>query len=116
MPKYIESGIIKNKILGGIHMDLEYFMNKTLNKIIKIESVHSDGELGIITKLSVVDAEIEKQEHWNGFKLKINNANIVICFDWQKPSKEYMCRHILELYRSGEVVVAISLPEEDTWE
>jgi len=97
-------------------MDLEYFINKTLNKVIKIESVHSSGELGIITKLCVTDAEIEVHKYWDGFKLKINDGNIALCFNWCKQSKEDNCKHILELYRSGKAIIAISLPEGENWE
>jgi len=99
------------------NFDLEWFNNKVVNKQIRIESVHTDdGLLGMaVVNLIVNDCEIEIPKYWKGLKLKINDGNIVIYFSDYKQSELEECKHILQMYREGELVVDILLPEGDTW-
>jgi len=97
--------------------DLEWFCDKTKDKQIKIESVHTDnGLIGVRVKLVVNDAEIENTQWCGGYKLKINNGNIVIYFDDYKQDKLEECSHILHMYRDDDDLIEISLPEGECWE
>jgi len=96
--------------------NLEWFINKTLNKQISIESIHTDaGLLGVTINLIINDIEIETA-WWNGYKLKINNGSVVIYFTNCKQSEFEECSNILLMYREGEQVIAVNLPKGDTWE
>jgi hypothetical protein len=98
-------------------MDLEWFVRNTLGKQISIESVNTDGELGVTVKTLVLDAEIIEADpdYWDGFTLIINDGSIEICFsDWHiSPSGEL--ENVLCLSRSGQEFIYINLPEEDNW-
>ena len=92
-------------------MNLQWFIDNTSNKVIRIESVNSRGELGMQTELVVNDAEISNTL-WKGFQLIINEE-VNLYFD--KYKRDIFYKNILVLYRSDEEVVYICLPEEDSW-
>jgi len=97
--------------------NLEWFNSKTLNKQIRIESVHTDdGLLGIENSITINDVELETAQYWKGFRLKINDGSIVIYFSDYKQCELEECKHILQMFREGNLVVEILLPEGDTWE
>jgi len=98
--------------------DLEWFNSKTLNKQISIESVHTeDGLLGIkLFDLIVNDCALESAKYWNGYLLKINDGSINIYFSECEQSKAEECSHVLQMFREGELVADILLPDGDSWE
>ena len=92
-------------------MNLEYFIDNTSNKVIRIESVNSYGEIGMQTELIVNDAEISNTL-WKGYQLKIN-GEISLFFNEYK--RDIFYKDVLNLYRSEEEMTYIYLPEEDSW-
>ena len=94
-------------------MNLEWFINNTSNKVIRIESVNSHGELGVQFELIVHDAEIDNTL-WGGFQLIINEE-INLYFDKYKRSQCDDCKNVLNLYRSDEKMVCICLSKNDSW-
>ena len=92
-------------------MNLEWFINNTSNKVIRIESVNSRGELGMQTELIVNDAEISNTL-WKGYQLKINEEFNLFFNEYKR---DVYCKNVLNLYRSEEEMTYICLPEEDIW-
>ena len=92
-------------------MNLQWFIDNTSNKVIRIESVNSRGELGMQTELIVKDAEISNTL-WGGFKLSINEE-FNLFFNEYKRSQ--YCKNVLNLYRSDEKMVCICLSKNDSW-
>ena len=98
--------------------DLEWFMLKTRNKQISIESVHTDdGLLGVkLIDLIINDCELTYSK-WGGcYVLKINDGSIQLYFNDWKQSELEECSYVLQILRDGELVSDILLPEGDNWE
>lgn len=98
-------------------MDLEWFMNKVSGKQVKIETTNTEGELGVVVKTLVLDAEIIEADpnYWDGFSLIINDGSIKIYFSDWKVSEFEELKNVLCLYRSGQEFVYINLPEDYSW-
>ena len=94
-------------------MNLQWFVENTSNKVVRIESVNSYGEIGMQIELIVNDAEISNT-FWHGFRLTIN-GEVNLYFDKYKRSEYDDCKNVLNLYRSNEEMVCICLPQEDSW-
>ena len=92
-------------------MNLQWFIDNTSNKVIRIESVNSRGELAMQTELIVNDAEISNTL-WKGYQLKINEE---ISLFFNEYKRDIFCKDVLNLYRSEEEMTYIYLPEEDSW-
>ena len=95
-------------------IDFELITDKLLNKQIKIESMNSIGELGIVCNLTVESVEIETSQ-WFGYKVTINNT-VKILFDKAEICDLEELKHCMCLFRSEEELVDIYLPEGMTWE
>jgi len=97
---------------------LEWFNNKVANKQISIESVHTeDGLLGVkFIDLIVQDCELEYSKWAECYVLKINDGSINIHFNECKQSEFEECRYVLQMFRDGELVADILLPDGDCWE
>jgi len=98
-------------------MNLQWLMDNVSNKVIKIDSLNSEGEWGMTVNLVVTEAEIEKTI-WSGYKLTINGGNIILYFDDYKFSnnEDIGLSNSLDLCRSDEETVNIYLPEGDNWD
>ena len=94
-------------------MNLQWFIDNTSNKVVRIESVNSRGEIGMQIELIVNDAEISNTL-WGGFRLTIN-GKVNLYFDKYKRSEYDDCKNVLNLYRNDEEMTYIYLPEEDNW-
>jgi len=92
-------------------MNLQWFVENTSNKVVRIESVNSYGEIGMQIELIVNDAEISNTL-WKGYQLKINEE---ISLFFNEYKRDIFYKNILVLYRSDEEVAYICLPEEDSW-
>lgn len=92
-------------------MNLQWLIDNTSNKVIRIESVNSYGELGMQVELVVKDAELNKTG-WRGYQLVVNEE-INLYFSGYR--RDMYCKNVLNLYRSNEEMVCICLPEDDVW-
>lgn len=96
----------------GIKMDLEWLMSNTKDKQINIETVNTDGELGVNISTVINDAEININTLWGGNVLSLNDGSIKIFFNKFKVDDE----RFLVFYRDNIEMVILNLPEEDCWE
>jgi len=90
--------------------DLEFFMAKTLNKPITIES-ESDGNLLSLIKLVINNARIQGN---SCFDVLTINEDIQIYFE--KFEIDIFDSNCLSMYRNGDALTNIYLPEGDSWE
>ena len=97
--------------------DLEWFNNKVANKQISIESVHTDGGLlGLkLIDLIINDCELTYAKWAGCYVLKINDGSIQIYFNECKQGEWEECKYVLQMFRDGELVADILLPEGDNW-
>jgi len=98
--------------------NLEWFNSRVTNKQVSIESVHTeDGLLGVkLFNLIINDCELELAKWWEGYQLKINDGSVSIYFNEYKQCELKECNHILQMFRDGELIADISLPDGDCWE
>jgi len=89
--------------------DLEFFMAKTLNKPITIESA-SDGNLLSKIKLVINDARIQSN---SCFDILTINENIKIYFE--KFEIDAFDNNCLSMHRNEDALINIYLPEGDNW-
>jgi len=89
--------------------NLEWFMRRTLNKSITIESA-SDGNLLSKIKLVINDARIQGN---SCFDVLTINEDIQIYFEkFEIDSFDSNC---LSMYRNGDALTNIYLPEGNSW-
>ena len=82
------------------------------------QQIHNlEEELGIkLFDLIVNDCALVSAKYWNGYLLKINDGSITIYFSECKQSELEECSHVLQMFREGELVADILLPDGDSWE
>jgi len=89
--------------------DLEWFMAKTLNKPITIESA-SDGNLLTLIKLVINNARIQGN---SCFDILTINEDIQIYFE--KFEIDNFDSNCLRMYRNEDALTNIYLPKDDSW-
>lgn len=92
-------------------MNLEGFMSNVDGKQINIETVNTDGELGVNISTVITDAEINTNTAWGGNVLILNDGSIKIFFDKFEVNDE----RFMAFSRAGVEMVIINLPEGDIW-
>jgi len=90
--------------------DLEWFVSRTLNKPITIES-SSDGNLLTLIKLVINDARIQGN---SCFDILTINENIQIYFE--KFEIDNFDSNCLSMHCNEDALINIYLPEGDSWE
>ena len=93
-------------------MNLQWFMDNTYSKTIIVESVDTQGNIGIKVELAIKNAETHSSL-WGGCELTINDGEVSLYFD--KYERCVDCKDVLTLYRKGNIMTYIYLLEEDSW-
>jgi len=92
-------------------MDLEWFVRNTFDKQVKIESINTEGELGVKISTVINDAELDNHTEWSGSMLSLNDGSIRIFFEHYKVDYD----DCLIFYRNDLETVTVHLPEDDKW-
>jgi len=93
--------------------DLQFFMDKVNEKPIQIEFMNTDEDLVALINLVITNAEIKEESYWNILTI---NDDIMIYFDDFEVGELETTKNALCLYKGGEVLINIYLPEGYDWE